>query len=97
MPVFPVGSVIEIIIAAALIIIAFKIIKSIAKPIVYGILIVAALLLIFGVVDIAAVQSKGEKIAGDAISCAEKKAKEAAAEAIKEKTDELLGLDDNAD
>ncbi|MCL2486693.1 MAG: hypothetical protein FWE86_03735 [Oscillospiraceae bacterium] len=76
MATFPVGSFIGIIIAAALIIMAVKLIKSIAKPIISMILVVAALLLIFGIVDLATFIEKGEELADSAISCAERRSGE---------------------
>lgn len=67
---FPVESLVEIIVAIALVIIALKLAKSIAKPLFAVIVAISAALLIFGVVDIATFASTGERLIGDALSCA---------------------------
>lgn len=67
---FPIGSIAEIVVAAALIVVAVKLAKSIAKPMIAVILIVAALLLVFGVVDLTTFKETGEKLADSAWSCA---------------------------
>ena len=66
----PTGSLIQFIIAAALLIIAYKLAKSLAKPIIAAILIVAALLVIFGAVSLDTVKEQGKDMAGCAWSCA---------------------------
>ena len=68
---FPIESILEILVAIALVIIAAKLIKSIAKPLFITIVVVAALLVIFGVVDIAFFMTTGEKLLHDALSCAQ--------------------------
>lgn len=70
---FPIESILEIIVAVALIIIAAKLVKSIAKPLFITIVIIAALLVVFGVVDIAFFASTGEKLLHDALMCAQDK------------------------
>lgn len=78
----PFSSVLGIIIVIAAVIIAFKVIKSIAKPLFLGILIVAGVLILFNVIDLAFIASTGQKLLGFIWDKITASAADAAAEAL---------------
>ncbi len=57
-----IGSILTIIVAIALILVVLKLINTIAKPLMAIIIIVAAGLLIFGIVDFSAAVSQGKSL-----------------------------------
>lgn len=57
-----VGSILTIVVAVALILVVLKLVNTIAKPLMAIIIIVAAGLLIFGIVDFSAAVSQGKSI-----------------------------------
>lgn len=78
----PYSSILGIVIVIAAVVIAFKVIKSIAKPLFMGILIVAGVLILFNVIDLAFIASTGQKLLGFIWDKITSSAANAAAEAL---------------
>jgi len=57
----PLSSILGIIIAIALIIIAMNLLKSITKPIFIGIIVIGVVLIAFNIIDLAFISSTGQK------------------------------------
>ena len=73
----PVSSVIGIVIVVALVLIVLKLVKSITRPLLIITIVVGAVLVLLGIVDLTLLAATGKKLVGSLFESAKNDAKEA--------------------
>ena len=85
----PLSSILGIILAVALLFLALKLLKSIAKPLIIAIVVIGVVLIAFNIIDLAFIASTGEKFLAHIWEQIRESAAEAASDAISDSLSSL--------